>query len=128
MPAKTRSKNDRSKGNSDLPSTIERSDKHAQDLFKKARSSAKKTYGSGASEYRVAYAALKHEYKKQGDHWVKKDKKGPSDPQAARGPTTRHKSTDEPRAPTARGKVAKTAGQAREKAKQARKEYSKSRK
>ncbi len=109
--------------NNDLPSTIQRSDKHAQDIFKRARSSAKKTYGKGASEYRVAYAALKHEYKKQGDHWVKKDRKGPSDPQAARGPTTRHKSTDEPRAPTARGKVAKSAADAKTKAAQARKEY-----
>ncbi len=117
----------KSRGNSDLPSTIQRSDKHAQDLFKKARASARKTYGSGASEYRVAYAALKNEYKKQGDHWVRKAHKGPSDPQAARGPTTRHKSTDEPRAPTARGKVAKTAEQARKKAKESRKEYERSR-
>ena len=117
----------KSGGNSDLPSTIQRSDKHAQDLFKKARASARKTYGSGASEYRVAYAALKNEYKKQGDHWVRKAHKGPSDPQAARGPTTRHKSTDEPRAPTARGKVAKTAEQARKKAKESRKEYERSR-
>ncbi len=117
MPTKSK------QGNNELPSTIQRSDKHAQDIFKRARASAKKTYGEGASEYRVAYAALKHEYKKQGDHWVKKDKKGPSDPQAARGPTTRHKSTDEPRAPTARGKVAKSASEAKQKAKQARKEY-----
>ncbi len=115
----TRSKS----GNNDLPNTIQHSDKHAQDIFKRARASAKKTYGEGASEYRVAYAALKHEYKKQGDHWVKKDKKGPSDPQAVRGPTTRHKSTDEPRAPTARGKVAKNVADAKKKAQQARKEY-----
>ncbi len=113
----------RSNGNKAVPSTITRSDKHAQEIFKKARASAKKTYGEGASGYRVAYAALKNEYKKQGDHWVKKDKKGPSDPQAARGPTTKHKSTDEPRAPTARGKVAKNASDAKKKARQARKEY-----
>ncbi len=111
------------KKDNNLPSTIQRSDKHAQQIFKKARASAKKTYGEGASEYRVAYAALKHEYKKQGDHWVKKDKKGPSDPQAARGPTTRHKSTDKDRAPTARGKVAKNASDARKKGREARKEY-----
>ncbi len=117
----------KSNGNSDLPSTIQRSDKHAQELFKKARASARKTYGRGASEYRVAYAALKNEYKKQGDHWVRKAQKGPSDPQAARGPTTRPKSTDKPRASTARGKVAHTAQAARAQARQARREYASSR-
>ncbi len=126
--AKQTSKNkSRSNGKSDLPSTIARSDKHAQALFKKARASASKTYGSGASEYRVAYAALKHEYKKQGDKWVPKKSKGPSDPQARRGPTTHPKSTDARRAPTARGQVAKTAQAARAKAKQARREYDKNR-
>ncbi len=126
--AKQTSKNkSRSNGQSDLPSTIARSDKHAQALFKKARASASKTYGRGASEYRVAYAALKNEYKKQGDKWVPKKHKGPSDPQAARGPTTHPKSTAARRAPTARGKVAKTAQAARTKAKQARREYDKSR-
>ncbi len=118
----------KSNGNGALPSTIQRSDKHAQDLFKKARASARNTYGSGASEYRVAYAALKNEYKKQGDHWVRKGHKGPSDPQAARGPTTHPKSTAEPRAPTARGKVAHSAAGARAKAKQARKEDAEGRK
>jgi cation transport regulator ChaB len=111
-----------------VPSTIERSDKHAQEIWKKARLSAEKTYGEGGRAARVAYAALKHQYEKKGDKWVKKARKGPSDPQAARGPTTRRKSTDEPRAPTARGKVARTAKQARDKGKQARKEYDRSRK
>ncbi len=122
-----KSSRNRSNGNSTLPSTIARSDKHAQEIFKKARASARQEYGSGASEYRVAYAALKNEYKKQGDKWVPKKQKGPSDSQAARGPTTHPKSTDTPRAPTARGKVAKSAKQARVQAKQARQEYEKSR-
>ncbi|MGE5140607.1 MAG: ChaB family protein [Rudaea sp.] len=126
MPTRTKKKNGK-RESSDLPSTIASSDKHAQDLFKKARASARKTYGSGEREYRVAYAALKHEYKKQGDRWVKKAKKGPSDPQAARGPTTKIKSTDKPRAPTARGKVAKTASEARRKARQAQREYAQNR-
>jgi hypothetical protein len=73
----------------------------------------------------VAFAALKHQYEKKGDKWVKKAHKGPSDPQAARGPTTRKKSTDEPRAPTAGGKAAKTEKEARAKAKEARKEGAK---
>ncbi len=130
MASKKQSKgksNGRSAGSSALPSTIARSDKHAQEIFKKARASASQEYGRGASEYRVAYAALKNEYKKQGNKWVPKKQKGPSDPQAARGPTTRPKSTDTPRAPTARGKVAKSAKEARVQAKQARQEYGKNR-
>jgi cation transport regulator ChaB len=113
---------------SEIPSTILRSEKHAQHVWKKTHDSAVQTYGEGSSAHRVAFAALKHQYEKKGDKWVKKANKGPSDPQAARGPTTRKKSTDEPRAPTAGGKVAKTEKEARAKAKEARKEYAKSRK
>src|SRR5512143_2118015 len=104
------------KDKTEIPSTIMRSDKHAQDIWKKAHDSAVKTYGEGGSAHRVAYAALKHVYEKKGNKWVKKAHKGPSDPQARRGPTTRKKSTDKPRAPTAGGKVAKTDKEARQKA------------
>ena len=110
-----------------IPSTIQRSDKHAQEIWQEAHDSAVETYGEGGRAHRVAYAALKHVYEKKGDKWVKKAEKGPSDPQAARGPTTERKSTDEPRAPTAGGKVAKTEEEAREKAKEARQEYAQSR-
>jgi cation transport regulator ChaB len=110
-----------------IPKTILRSDKHAQEIWKKAHDSAVETYGEGGRAHRVAYAALKHQYKKQGDKWVKKAEKGPSDPQAARGPTTEPKSTDEPRAPTAHGKVAKTEEEARQQAKAARAEYAEAR-
>ena len=115
-----------SKDKTQIPSTIMRSDKHAQRTWKKAHDSAVETYGEGGAAHRVAYAALKHQYKKHGDRWVKKEEKGPSDPQAARGPTTRKKSTDEPPAPTARGKVARTEGEARKKVREARQEYAKS--
>lgn len=111
----------------EIPSTIMRSDKHAQHLWKKTHDSAIETYGEGGRAHRVAYAALKHEYEKKGDKWVRKARKGPSDPQAARGPTTRHKSTDEPAAPTGGGKVAKSEKEAREKAREARKENAASR-
>src|ERR671931_2947952 len=107
----------------EIPSTIQRSDKHAQQIWQKTHDSAVETYGEGGRAHRVAYAALKHEYEKKGDKWVKKSEKGPSDPQAARGPTTKKKSTDEDRAPTAGGKVAKTEKEAREKAKEAKREY-----
>jgi cation transport regulator ChaB len=110
------------KDTTEIPQTIQRSDKHAQEIWKKAHDSAVETYGEGGRAHRVAYAALKHQYEKKGDKWVKKAAKGPSDPQAARGPTTEPKSTDEPRAPTARGKVAKTESEARRKAREARQE------
>ena len=100
-----------------IPHTIERSDRHAQQIWKKAHASALKTYGDrGGAARRVAYAALKHEYKKQGDHWVPKGWKGPSDPQAAQSYGERPKAT-------ARGKVARDEKEARTQAKQARKEY-----
>lgn len=124
MPAKT---SRGAAGRSDIPSTILRSEKHAQSLWTKARDSALKTYGEGGRAYRVAYAALKHEYEKSGDKWVRKAHPGPSDPQAARGPTTEPASTDFPPAPTAGGKVARTEEEARVKAKQARKEYAQTR-
>jgi cation transport regulator ChaB len=111
-----------------IPHTILRSEKHAQDIWQKAHDNAVKTYGEGGRAHRVAYAALKHEYEKKGDKWVRKTQKGPSDPQAARGPTTAHKSYEEPRATTAGGKVAHSEKEAKEKAKQARKEYAQTRK
>ncbi len=111
----------------EIPSTITRSDKHAQHIWKKAHDSAVETYGEGGRAHRVAFAALKHEYRKQGDKWVKKDSKGPSDPQAARGPTTKHKST-EGGAPTAGGKVAKSEKEARRKAREAHAENAEARK
>ncbi len=113
----------------DIPGTLLRSDKHAQHLWKKAHDSAVSTYGEGGRAHRVAFAALKHEYEKSdsGDRWVRKAEKGPSDPQAARGPTTRRRSTDPKRAPTAGGKVAKTEAEARQKGKEARAEYARSR-
>ena len=85
------------KGQPDIPSTIARSDKHAQEIYEKAHDSAVDTYGEGERAHRTAYAALKHSYKKVGDHWEKKARKGPSDPQAARGPDTRPSSREAPR-------------------------------
>ncbi len=120
--------NDRKQdGATEVPGTIKRSDKHAQEIWVAAHDSAVKTYGEGGRAHRVAYAALKHMYEKKGDRWVKKAEPGPSDPQAARGPTTPVKSTDKHRAPTAGGKVAKTANEARAKAKEAKKEYDRDR-
>ena len=92
-------------GKTEIPSTLERSDKHAQAIWRDTHDSAVETYGEGEAAHRVAFASLKHSYKKVGDHWEKKARRGPSDAQAARGPTTAKKSTDPDTAPTAGGKV-----------------------
>ena len=69
----------------EMPSTIERSPPKAQRTWAKAHDSAVETYGEGERAHRTAYAALKHSFEKRGDRWQPKDKKGPSDPRAAKG-------------------------------------------
>ncbi|HET6628114.1 MAG TPA: ChaB family protein [Nocardioidaceae bacterium] len=66
----------------ELPSTLQRSPKKAQETWSKAHDSAVEEYGEGERAHRTAYAALKHEFEKVGDHWEGKDHKGPSDQQA----------------------------------------------
>jgi len=68
-----------------MPSTLRRSPKKAQRTWVKAHDSAVETYGEGRRAHQTAYAALKHSFEKVGDHWEPKDKRGPSDKQAARG-------------------------------------------
>ena len=72
----------------DTPSTIRRSDKRAQAIYTKTHDSAVETYGEGERAHRTAYASLKHEYRKSGDHWVPKGHRGPSDEQAVGGRDT----------------------------------------
>src|SRR6266545_4645266 len=67
----------------ELPSTLKRSDKHAQEIWSETHDSAVETYGEGERAHRTAFAALKHSYEKVGDHWEPKQEKGPSDAQAA---------------------------------------------
>jgi cation transport regulator ChaB len=66
----------------DLPDTLKRSPKKIQRTYQKALDSAHEEYGSEERAHRTAWAAVKHIAKKKGDHWVLKDEKGPSDPQA----------------------------------------------
>ncbi|MBG0829951.1 ChaB family protein [Planomonospora sp. ID67723] len=67
----------------ELPSTLRRSPKKAQETWIKAHDSAVESYGEGERAHRTAFAALKHSFEKVGDHWeAKKDGKGPSDAQA----------------------------------------------
>ena len=68
----------------ELPSTLERSSKKAQDTWLKTHDSAVETYGEGERAHRTAFASLKHSFEKVGDHWEEKESKGPSDDQAAR--------------------------------------------
>ena len=69
-----------------LPSTLERSEEHAQETFVRALESAEGVRGHAGDEsyaHRVAFAAVKHSYEKVGDHWEPKEQSGPSDDQAA---------------------------------------------
>ena len=67
----------------DLPGTLKRSPADAQRTYAKALDSAHEEYDSEERAHRTAYAALKHSFEKVGDHWERKDRKGPSDDRAA---------------------------------------------
>jgi cation transport regulator ChaB len=67
----------------ELPGTIRRSPKKAQDTFAKAHDSAAEQYGDEERAHRVAYNAVKHSFERKGDHWEPKGHQGPSDPRAA---------------------------------------------
>jgi cation transport regulator ChaB len=75
----------------ELPSTLQRSPREAQETFAKAHDSAVESYGEGERAHRTAYAALKHSFEKVGDHWERKGggRRGPSDQRAAGGRTGR---------------------------------------
>lgn len=90
MPMTTKSGQPRK---SELPSTIARSDKHAQETFAKAHDAAVDEYGEGRRAHQTAYSALKHSYEKVGDHWERKNKgaRGPSDQHAAESRGSRKK-------------------------------------
>jgi cation transport regulator ChaB len=75
----------------ELPSTLQRSDKKAQETYAKTLDSAEEQYGDGERAHRTAYSALKHTHEKVGDHWEEKDHKGPSDEQAKGGRGTSKK-------------------------------------
>jgi hypothetical protein len=68
----------------ELPSTLRRSPKKAQETWGAAHDAAVEQYGEGERAHRTAFAALKHGFEKVGDHWEPKPEKGPSDTQAAR--------------------------------------------
>jgi len=68
----------------DMPSTVARSGRKAQETWGQTHDSAVEQYGEGERSHRTAFSALKHTHEKVGDHWERKDggRKGPSDAQA----------------------------------------------
>lgn len=72
-------------GRQELPDTLKRSSREAQDTWIKTHDRAVESYGEGERAHRTAFSSLKHSYEKVGDRWQAKDRKGPSDPRAKRG-------------------------------------------
>lgn len=82
MPKLTKAEKDR------LPSTLARSEQHAQAIYTESLAGAEHVEGHQGDEgyaHRVAFAAVKHSYEKVGDHWEAKEEKGPSDSRAESG-------------------------------------------
>lgn len=56
----------------ELPGTLKRSPKTAQEMFTRALADAVQEYGEGDQAYRAAYAEFKRTFEKRGDHWIPK--------------------------------------------------------
>lgn len=57
----------------ELPGTLQRSCREAQETFRRALDDAVRTHGAGDQAHRIAYIALKQKFDKRGDHWIAKD-------------------------------------------------------
>ena len=68
----------------EMPSTLRRSPRKAQETWAKTHDAAVEQYGEGERSHRTAFSSLKHSFEKVGDHWEPKRKRGPSDAQAAK--------------------------------------------
>ena len=60
----------------DLPATLRRSCREAQEAFTRAHDEAVQAYGEGDEAYRAAYTALKQRFEKRGDHWIARREPG----------------------------------------------------
>ena len=77
----------------ELPGTLQRSCREAQETFLSALDDAIRTHGAGDQAHRIAYLVLKQKFEKRGDHWIAKDSPadrgggggGQADQRAARG-------------------------------------------
>ena len=56
----------------EIPGTLQRSCQEAQEMFLQAHEEAVQAYGATDQAYRIAYAALKRQFEKRGDHWIAK--------------------------------------------------------
>ena len=56
----------------ELPGTLKRSSREAQETFSRAHASAVRAYGQGDQAERAAYAEFKQTFEKCGDHWIPK--------------------------------------------------------
>jgi anti-anti-sigma factor len=56
----------------ELPGTLKRSSREAQQTFTRALTSAVQAYGEGDRANRAAYAEFKRTFEKRGDHWIPK--------------------------------------------------------
>ena len=64
--------NSRRHPTTELPGTLQRSCREAQNAFLSALDEAVRTHGAGDQAYRVAYMTLKQGFEKRGDHWIAK--------------------------------------------------------
>jgi cation transport regulator ChaB len=75
----------------ELPGTLQRSCREAQEAFLSALDDAVRTHGAGDHAHRIAYMALKQKFEKRDDHWIAKDDPadcgggGKADQRVARG-------------------------------------------
>jgi len=56
----------------ELPGTLQRSCREAQETFLRALDDAVRIHGESDQAHRTAYAALKRDFEKLGDHWIAK--------------------------------------------------------
>ena len=61
----------------ELPGTLKRSSKEAQETFTKAHDSAVQAYGEGDQADRATYAEFKRKFEKRGDHWIPRQSTAP---------------------------------------------------
>ena len=61
-----------SRTGNELPATLRRSCREAQDTFTRARDSAVQVHGETDHADRAAFTVLKEEFEKRGDYWIAK--------------------------------------------------------
>jgi hypothetical protein len=61
----------------ELPGTLKRSSREAQETFTRAHASAVQAYGQGDQADRAAYTEFKRTFEKRGDHWIPKQPASP---------------------------------------------------